>query len=84
MYTIDQMAHPLKIQEIAWDIQTRAKSLTIIVSPLDMRGLMGMAQVLATVHMGLVVSGAIKPHGSGLTSRRIRTQAISIRLIDGH
>jgi len=32
---------------------TRSKSLTIIVSPLDMMGLIGMAQVLATLAYGI-------------------------------
>jgi hypothetical protein len=32
---------------------TRAKSLTLVVSPLDMMGLIGMAQVLATLAYGL-------------------------------
>ena len=33
---------------------TRAKSLTLVVSPLDMMGLIGMAQVLATLAYGLI------------------------------
>ena len=32
---------------------TRSKSLTILVSPLDMLGLMGMAQVVATIAYGI-------------------------------
>ena len=32
---------------------TRSKSLTIVVSPLDMIGLIGMAQVLATLAYGI-------------------------------
>ena len=32
---------------------TRSKSLTVIVSPLDMMGLIGMAQVLATLAYGI-------------------------------
>jgi hypothetical protein len=32
---------------------TRSKSLTIVVSPLDMLGLIGMAQVLATIAYGI-------------------------------
>ena len=32
---------------------TRAKSLTVLVSPLDMMGLMGMAQVVATIAYGI-------------------------------
>ena len=32
---------------------TRSKSLTVLVSPLDMMGLMGMAQVVATVAYGI-------------------------------
>ena len=34
---------------------TRSKSLTILVSPLDMLGLMGMAQVVATIAYGIRV-----------------------------
>ena len=32
---------------------TRSKSLTLLVSPLDMMGLMGMAQVVATIAYGI-------------------------------
>ena len=32
---------------------TRSKSLTLLVSPLDMMGLMGMAQVIATIAYGI-------------------------------
>ena len=32
---------------------TRSKSLTILVSPLDVLGLMGMAQVVATIAYGI-------------------------------
>ena len=32
---------------------TRAKSLTLLVSPLDMMGLIGMAQVIATIAYGI-------------------------------
>ena len=47
---------------------TRSKSLTLVVSPLDMMGLIGMAQVLATLAYG--VQGS--PRGTGLPSIRIR------------
>ena len=46
---------------------TRSKSLTLLVSPLDMMGLMGMAQVIATIAYGIRASGEEKRHGSGLT-----------------
>ena len=44
---------------------TRSKSLTLLVSPLDMMGLMGMAQVIATIAYGIGACGGEKRHGSG-------------------
>ena len=47
---------------------TRSRSLTIVVSPLDMVELIGIAQVLATLAYGIKVYGGASRRGTGLTS----------------
>ena len=45
---------------------TRSKSLTLVVSPLDMMGLIGMAQVLATLAYGVHARASTRIHHMGL------------------
>ena len=44
---------------------TRSKTLTLLVSPLDMMGLIGMAQVIATIAMASKASEEVSPPGIG-------------------
>ena len=46
---------------------TRSKSLTVLVSPLDMLGLMGMAQVWQPSHTASKECAEGRPHGNGRT-----------------
>ena len=58
---------------------TRSKSLTLVVSPLDMMGLIGMAQV----PMGCKVFAGGLPPGTGPPSIRIQHEKTTDRLKDG-
>ena len=54
---------------------TRSKSLTLLVSPLDMMGLIGMAQVIATIAYGIQgLRRGVSPPGIGLLSMPIRSR----------
>ena len=54
----------------------RSKSLTLLVSPLDMMGLMGMAQVVATIAYAFEAFEGEKRHGAGLTSMKTQNRRI--------
>ena len=60
---------------------TRSKSLTLLVSPLDMMGLMGMAQVIATIAYGIQGLRRGKPPGIGLISMPIQMRRWSLNTI---
>ena len=53
---------------------TRSKSLTLLVSPLDMMGLIGMAQVVQRSPMASKALEEEKPPGIGLSSMPIRNK----------
>ena len=59
---------------------TRSKSLTLIVSPLDMMGLIGMAQVLAALAYG--VQG-LRRGSTGPPSIRIQHKKTTVKWQDG-
>ena len=62
---------------------TRSKSLTLVVSPLDMMGLIGMAQVLAALAYGVQGLRRGLPRGTGHPSIRIQHVKTTDKLKDG-
>ena len=62
---------------------TRSKSLTLLVFPLDMMGLIGMAQVIATIAYGIQVLEEGKPPGTGPSSMPIRNRKTGNKCKDG-
>ena len=63
---------------------TRSKSLTIVVSPLDMIGLIGMAQVLAPSPMESRAYAGASRRGTGLTSMMTHNKKTPAKWNDGH
>jgi len=63
-------------------VLTRSKSLTLLVSLLDMIGLMGMALVVATIASGAFEGE--RRHGAGPTSMPTLNRRILHRSVDGH
>ena len=62
---------------------TRSKSLTVLASPLDMMGLMGMAQVLQRLPMASKASEEVRPPGTGPPSMPIRSRRTANKCADG-
>ena len=63
---------------------TRSKSLTLLVFPLDMMGLIGMAQVIATIAYGIQdLEEGKPPPGTGPSSMPIRNRKTGNKCKDG-